>query len=152
MELVQSGHGVALHQQLVAEIGQDIEQHGIAETAPGLYQVTDTEHEEPMGGDVGVTVEELAVSAAAHGVHPQQHLLQKFTGIQRIFFSVIVLICFLDHIVQVGHNGIVGGLQSCEVGIIIQAPPVIEPLQHQFDGVDVTVGEVLVGLEEVFQE
>ena len=105
-----------------------------------------------MGGDVGVTVEELAVGAAAHGVHPQQHLLQKFTGIQGIFFSVIVLICFFDHIVQVGHDGIVGGLQSCEVGIIIQAPPVIEPLQHQFDGVDVTVGEVFVGFEEVFQK
>ena len=37
--------------------------------------------------------------------------------------------------------------------VLSSMPPLgVQPLQHQLDGVDVGVGEVLVGAEEVLQE
>ena len=41
---------------------------------------------------------------------------------------------------------------SGEVGVIAQAPLAVERFQHQLDGVDVPLREVLVGAEKVLEE
>ena len=39
-----------------------------------------------------------------------------------------------------------------EVRVVIHAPLGVQPLQHQLDGIDVTIRKVLVAAEKIFQE
>ena len=85
-------------------------------------------------------------------MEPQQNLLQQLFGIEGELLHVIVPVSILDHIVQVGENGERCRLHCFEVRVIRQTPVCIQPLQHQFDGVDMPVGKILIGLKEVFQK
>ena len=152
MKLIQTSHGVALDQKLVAEVREHIQQHGIAQASTGLYQVMNTKHDKPVRGNVGVSIEELTLRTFAHGVQAQEYLSQQFCCIERILFLLVILISFLHHIVQVGHDGIVRRLECVEIRIVIHTASFIQPLQHQFNGVDVSVREIFVGPEYIFQE
>ena len=81
IQLVQARHGVALRQQLVAEVGEQVEEHGVPHAEAAVDEVLHAEDQEAVGGDVGVSVEELALRALAHGVEAQQDLLEQFLGI-----------------------------------------------------------------------
>ena len=96
VQLVQRGHGISLGEQLVAEIGEDIEQHGVLHIPAGLEEPLDAEDQEAGTGDVGVAVEKLALRAAAHGVEAQQDLPQQFPGVEGEFLLVIILIRILN--------------------------------------------------------
>ena len=74
MKLIQTSHGVALDQKLVAEVREHIQQHGITQASAGLHQVMNTKHNKPVRGNVGVSIEELTLRTLAHGVQAQKHL------------------------------------------------------------------------------
>ena len=65
---------------------------------------------------------------------------------------IVVLVLALDQVIQVGEDGIVLGTQSAEAALVIDSPLCVELGHHDLDGVDVTVVEILVAAEEVFQE
>ena len=97
-------------------------------------------------------VEELGVGALAHGVQPQQHLLQKLLGVELVTVGVVGLKFLLDEIVEVGEDGIVLRAHPAEVGALGDAELMIQLGQHDLDGVDVCVAEILVGPEKVLEE
>ena len=61
-------------------------------------------------------VEELGVGALAHGVQPQQHLLQELLGVELVLTGVVGLELLLNEIVEVGEDGIVLRAHPAEVG------------------------------------
>ena len=140
---------MALRQQLVTEAGKQIEQHGVPHAEAAVDKVLHAENQEAVGGDVGVPVEEFAFRPLAHGAEAQQDLLEQFLGVQRVILPLIVLIGVLHDRIEVREDGKVLGPHRFEVRAVVQAPGLVQPLQHQLDGVDVPVGEVLVGAEEV---
>lgn len=50
VELIQSGHGVPLGEELVAEVGQQVEQQGVLDRGVGTDQVLDAKHQEAALG------------------------------------------------------------------------------------------------------
>ena len=139
IKLVQPRRGIALGKQLVAEIGQHIEQQGVFHIPAGLEEPLDAEDQKAGGGDVGVAVEELALRAPAHGVEAQQDLLQQFPWVEGILLAVIVSVRLLDHVIEVGEDWIIPGRQGLEVGIVVHAPFGVQPPQHQLNGINVPV-------------
>ena len=99
-----------------------------------------------------MTVEELSVGALAHGVQAQQYLLQELLGIELVAAGVVGLVLLLNQVIQVGEDGIVCRAHPAEVGALGDAELLVQLGQHDLDGVDVRVAEILVGTEEVFQE
>ena len=97
-------------------------------------------------------VEELGVSTLAHGVQPQQHLLQELLGVELVTVGIVGLEFLLNEIVEVGENGIVLRAHPVEVGALGDAELAIQLGQHDLDGVDVGVAEILVGPEKVLEE
>ncbi|MPM17547.1 hypothetical protein SDC9_63943 [bioreactor metagenome] len=152
IQLVNGRGGVALGEKLIAHEGQNVEQQGVFNIPAGLQQSLDAEHDEAVGGYVGMPVEEFALGALAHGVESQQNFLQKFQRIKLVFFSVIVLILILNQRVQVREDGILLRGQHGEIRAVADAPFVIELAQHNFDHVDVAVSKILVATEKIFQE
>ena len=50
-------------------------------------------------------VEELGIGALAHGVQPQQHLLQELLGVELVTVGVVGLEFLLNEIVEVPSSG-----------------------------------------------
>ena len=95
-------------------------------------------------------IKETGVRAAAHGMEPQQQSPQHFPRIKT--GGVIVVIGFLDRIVEVGEDGVIGRLHSGKVRAVGDVPLLIEPLYHQLQRVDVGRIEALVDAEHIPQE
>gem|GEM_PF-2183805 len=152
IQLIQSCHGIAHGQELIGHEGQHIEEHGVADIFGGAEHSLDAEHQKTAGGNVGMPVEELGVSALAHGVQPQQHLLQELLGVELVTVGIVGLEFLLNEIVEVGENGIVLRAHPVEVGALGDAELAIQLGQHDLDGVDVCVAEILVGPEKVLEE
>ena len=147
IQLIQSSYRVAYGKQLVRHECQYIEQHCIVGILGSTQHSLHTENEETAGGDVSVSVEELSIRISAPGMEPQQNLLQKLFCIELILTTTIVPTLILD---PVREDGIVIGFQTAEVGAVGNAKLSIELGQYDFDGVDVCIQEVLIGMEEVF--
>ena len=99
-----------------------------------------------------MSVEEHAFRADAHGAQAQQNLLQQIPGIEGMSLVFVILIGAFHHVIEVGENRVILRPQRGEVRIIRHAAFPVHPFQHQFNGVDVRIGEVPVGAEEVFQK
>ena len=99
-----------------------------------------------------MSVEELGIGALAHGVQPQQYLLQKLLGVERVTAGVIVVKLLLHQVVEVGEDGVVFRVHLRKVGVLGDAELLVQLGEHDFDGVDVGIAEILIGSEEVFQE
>ena len=152
IQLIQSCHGIAHGQELIGHEGQYIEEHGVADIFGGAEHSLDAEHQKTAGGNVGMPVEELGVSALAHGVQPQQHLLQELLGVELVTVGIVGLEFLLNEIVEVGQDGIVLRAHPAEVGLLVDAEFPIQLGQHDLDGIDVCVAEILVGPEKVLEE
>ena len=150
MQLIQRRYGVPLHQQLVGQEGENVEEHSVAHTECHIGQAAHTEDQEAVGTNIGVAVEELGVGAHTQGAEPQTHILQLLSGIEG--GAVIVLQLPLHQLVQVSQGGELLRRQAVEVRIIANAPLGVELCQHDLQGVKLGIGEVFVGPEEVLQE
>ena len=152
IKLVQPRRSIALGEQLIAEIGQHVEQQGIFYIPAGLEEPFDTKDQKAGTGDVGVAVEELALRAPAHGVEAQQDLLQQLSWVEGILLAVVVSVRLLDHVIEIGEDWIIPGRQGLEVGIVVHAPLDVQPPQHQLNGINMLVCKILIGPEEVLEE
>ena len=85
-------------------------------------------------------------------MEPQQELPQQLPGIQRAVLLVIVLVGVLQDGVQILRNGPVLRPHGREVRLVRNAPFPVQLLQHQLQGIDLLVGEGLVGPEKVLEE
>ena len=97
-----------------------------------------------------MSVEERRVRAHAQRVQPQQHLLQQLPRIQAA--RLIVPQLLLHKCVQVGEDGIILRRKLPEVRFLRNAPLLIQLGQHDLDGIQLRVGELLVGAKEILQE
>ena len=104
IQLIQRRRGIANGQQAVRHIGQDIEQHGAPHILTGLQQTFDPEDDKAGGGHIGVPVEELRLSALAHGVEAQQDLLQQFRRIELVAVPIVLFVFLLDQFVEIGED------------------------------------------------
>ena len=152
VQLVDGCHGVADADEGIAHVGENIEQHGIAELLVGVHETLDTEAQELVICDVGVAVEILAFRANTHGVQSQADLPEDILGVEVLFVVIVHTELLFAELVQVGKHGIVQRGQLGEVGGVRNAELGIELLQQDLDGIDLGIGEALVGAEEVFQE
>ena len=101
IQLVQCRYCIALSQQFVAEVGQDIEEHGASNILTGLQESFDTEDHKAGGGHIGVAVEKLALRPFAHGVEAQQNFLQNGGGVELILPFIKIPVLLLNERVQV---------------------------------------------------
>ena len=99
-----------------------------------------------------MSVEELGVGPLAHGVQAKQHLLQELFSIELVLTGIVVFEFLLDEVVQIGENGIVLRTHPAEVGALGDAKLLIQLGQHDLNGIDMRVAEILIGPEEVLQE
>ena len=100
-----------------------------------------------------MSVEESSVRPLAHGVEAQQQVPEHLPGVELEFrLLLIVLIGRLDDIVQVVEDGIVGRSHLREVRLVGNSPALVQPLNHQFQGVDVRRVEVLIDPKDIPQE
>ena len=95
-------------------------------------------------------IKEPGVRAAAHGMKPQQQIPQHFPRIKT--GGVIVVIGFLDRIVEVGEDGVILWSHRREVRAVGDVPLFIQALHHQFQRVDVGRVKALVDAEHIPQE
>ena len=96
IELVQSCHSVADRQKLIRHVREYVEQHGVPHILCRIDQSLHTEHKETRRSDIGVSVEELGVSALAHGVQTQQDLLQHLLCVKQMLTGIVVFVLTLD--------------------------------------------------------
>ena len=80
----------------------------------------------------------------------QQHLLQQLLRVQRTRFVLGQLL--LHEVIQIRENGVVLRGKLAQVCLLRNAPTGIQFGQHDLYGVQLRVGEILVGPKEVFQK
>ena len=90
IQFVDGGHRVTDADQSIAHVRENIEQHGIAKTLIGIHKATDTEADEHIIHDIGVTIEILTFRANAHGVDTQTHFPEHILCVQVLLPQVIL--------------------------------------------------------------
>ena len=99
-----------------------------------------------------MSIEKLRVRALAHGVQPQQHLTQDLLGVELVGGHVIAFVLRLDQVIEVGEDGVVLRAHTAEIGALCDAPFLIQFREHDLDGVNVSIAEILIGAEEILEE
>ena len=150
VQLVNGCHGIAQRQKLIRHIGQQTEQQGVPQILRHVIQSLDTENKEFGTVNIGMPIKEPGVRATAHGMEPQQQIPQHFPRIKT--GGVIVVIGFLDRIVEVGEDGVILRPRRREVRAVGDVPFFIQALHHQLQRVDVGRIEALVDAEHIPQE
>ena len=97
-------------------------------------------------------IEELCVGTFTHRVQPQQDLTQDLLGVELMDSITIVLILRLDEVIEVGEGGIAFRPHSAEVSPVCDAPFLIQLREHDLDGIDMSVAEILVGTKEILEK
>ena len=151
VQLINGCHGIAQRQKLIRHIGQQAEQQGVPQIPSHVIQPLDTENKEFGVCNVGMTVKKPGVRAAAHGVESQQQIPQHLPRIKAVC-TIVVVVAFLNGIVEVREDGVIGRLHSGKVRAVGDVPLLIEPLYHQLQRVDVGRVKALVDTEHIPQE
>ena len=102
--------------------------------------------------DVRVSVEELALCSFAHRVESEADLTQKFFGEKRFASALVLHIFFLGEFIEVCHDGVIRRFQLAVIGVIRDATGGVQLADKDFNRVDMSVREVLVGAEKVLEE
>ena len=107
IQFVQRRDRVALDQQLVRHVGQQIQQDRAADVGCDLVQPFYAKYEESGRGQIAVTIEELGVSPLAHGVQTQQYLLEHLLCVELRLLLVKIQIFDFDVVVEFGQDRII---------------------------------------------
>ena len=107
IQFVQRRDRIALGQQLVRHVGQQIQKDRAADVGCDLIQPLYTEHKESGRGQIAVTIEELRVSSLAHGVQAQQHLLEHLLCIELRLLLVKIQVFNLDVVIEFRKDRII---------------------------------------------
>ena len=98
-----------------------------------------------------MSVEKLAFRTLAHGVDSETDFTEKLFGEERLGTCFVLVELFLCQGIQVFHNRIVGVLDLGEVGVVVDAEVVVQLRYEDLERIDVCVGKILVGTEEVLE-
>ena len=151
VQLIDGGCCVSFREELVVHIREDVEQHRILELLVCIHETLNAKADEFVIADVCVTVKEFAFSTNAHGVESKAEFTKEVFGEERLrAFLVFHILIFHDG-VQVCHDGIVGSLELVVIGVIVNAKLSVEPCQKDFECIDLSVIEILIDSEEVFE-
>ena len=126
IQLVQCCYGIADRQKLIRHEGQHIEQHSVADIFSGTQHSLDAENEEAAGGNIGMSIEELCISALAHGMQSQQHFLQELFRIEQMSVWIVAFEFFFDQVIEVREDRIVFRSHAAEVASLRDSPFRIE--------------------------
>ena len=85
-------------------------------------------------------------------MQPQQHLTQDLLGVKLVGGHVIAFVLRLDQVIEIREDGIVLRAHTAEIGPLCDAPFSIQLGEHDLNGVDMGIREILVGAEEVLEE
>ena len=96
-------------------------------------------------------IEEPGIRAAAHGMEPQQQIPQHLSRVEAVC-GLVMVIAFLDGVIEVGEDGVIGRLYPRKIGAVENSPFLIELFYHQLQRVDVGRVKALVDAEHVPQE
>ena len=96
-------------------------------------------------------IEEPGVRAAAHGMESQQQIPQHLPRVEAVC-TIVMVIAFLNGVVEVREDGVIGRLRRRKVRVVGDVPLLIEPLYHQLQRVDVGRVKALVDTEHIPQE
>ena len=66
-------------------------------------------------------VEEAGVRAAAHGMKPQQQIPQHLPRVEAVC-GLVMVIAFLNGVIEVGEDGVIGRLHSGKVRAVGDVP------------------------------
>lgn len=72
--------------------------------------------------------------------------------VELVFRFVVALVFSFDELVQIREDGVILGLHSTEIGAVADAPLGVELAQHDLDGVDMPVIEILVAAKKVLEK
>ena len=95
-------------------------------------------------------VEILALRPLAHGVEAQAHLLDSFLGKEVLLLRIVQIVFFFQQVIEIRHGGELLRSRLGEVRVVVHVEAAVQLLEHQFNGVQLGRGEVLIGAEEVF--
>ena len=99
-----------------------------------------------------MSIEELCISALAHGMQSQQHFLQELFRIEQMNVWIVAFEFFFDQVIEVREDRIVFRSHAAEVASLRDSPFRIELGHHNLNGVDVGIAEILIGSEEVLEK
>jgi len=86
-----------------------------------------------------------------YGVDAKAHLLERFLSVKVFPLLIIAVEFFLAQLIEILHNRIIGGLQLAIVGAVSNPKSSVELRKQDFNGVDLTVTEILICSEKVFE-
>ena len=135
----------------MVHIRQDVKEHCVLQLLVALHQAFNTKAKELVIVDIGVAVEELALCTHAHGVDTQADFTEKVLSKQRLGPVLILLILLFAQRIQICHDGIVRIPDTRKVSIVIDAEVVVETGHQNLQRIDVSIGEILIGAEEVLE-
>ena len=84
-------------------------------------------------------IKELGLRPLAHGVEPQQDLLQQFRCVQLMLALIVLSVLLLNELIEVGEDGVILRLEASEVCAVTDAPFGVQLAHHDLNGVDVAV-------------
>ena len=151
IHLINARGGVSFPEKLIAHKGEDIEQHRIFEPFVSIQQSFYAEHKEFVVRDITVTIKVFALRTHAHGVDAKAHLLERFLSVKVFPLLIIAVEFFLAQLIEILHNWIIGCLQLAVVGAVGNSKSSVELRKQDFNGVDLTVTEILICSEKVFE-
>ena len=99
-----------------------------------------------------MAVEEAALRTNTHRIQPQADPLEDLLCVQWLVRRIEIAVFLHAKLEQIFHDGIIRGLQAGKIGILRQVELLIEPGQHDLNGVYLHVGEILIAAEPVLQE
>ena len=85
-------------------------------------------------------------------MQPQQHLAQDLLSVELVGGHVIAFVLRLDQVIEIREDGVVLRAHTAEIGPLCDAPFLIQLGEHDLNGVDMGIREILVGAEEVLEE
>ena len=107
IKLVQRRDGIALDQQLIRHVGQQVQKDRAADVGCDLVQPLYAEHKESGRGQIAVAIEELCIGAPAHGVQTQQHLLEHLLCVELRLCFIKIQVFDLDIVIEFGQDRII---------------------------------------------
>ena len=82
----------------------------------------------------------------------KEDFLQKLGSIELTAASIKIFVFGFNQSVKIGQDGVIRRLQPVKIGVIGDAPFFIELLEHDFDHIDLPVGEILVCPEKILKK
>ena len=146
IQLVNGSDRVTNAEELVTHIRQNIEKHGVLESAVRIKQTLHAEAQEGIISNVGVPIEILTFRTDAHRMQTEAYLLQSLFGIDVLSLGIKGFELFFADLIEVFHNWEIRRFLLAVVSRVCNAESGVKLHQKYLDGVKLLIREILVGV------